>query len=130
LTIEHESWIGERAIITPKCSRIGIGAVVAAGAVVTKDVPNFAVVGGNPAKIIKYRFSEKTQDMILASRWWERSVKELVALVPDIQTPPGAEPWRHPLLSGLVGAAPKGAPDREADSPPLPPSAGNSEEVG
>jgi virginiamycin A acetyltransferase len=103
LTIDHESWIGERAIITRKCSRIGIGAVVAAGAVVTKDVPDFAVVAGNPAKIVKYRFSEEIQDMILASRWWNRSIDELVAFLPDIMTPPAEEPWRHPLLSSLAG---------------------------
>ncbi|QEK11447.1 acyltransferase [Crassaminicella thermophila] len=52
--IEDDVWIGARAIILPGI-KIGKGAVVAAGAIVTKDVPKFAVVGGNPAKIIKFR---------------------------------------------------------------------------
>lgn len=56
LVIEDEVWIGTNAIILSGIT-IGKGAIVAAGAVVTKDVPPYAVVGGNPAKVIKYRFS-------------------------------------------------------------------------
>lgn len=55
LVIEEDCWIGSRVTIVKGCTKIGQGAVVAAGAVVTKDVPPFAVVGGNPAKIIKFR---------------------------------------------------------------------------
>jgi acetyltransferase-like isoleucine patch superfamily enzyme len=106
LIIDHESWIGERAIITPKCYRIGIGAVVAAGAVVTKDVPNFAVAAGNPAKVIKYRFSKDIQEMILASRWWERSINDLAALLPDVMMPVGEKPTSHPLLRSFYSAGP------------------------
>jgi len=85
LSIEHDSWIGERAIITSKCSRIGIGAVVGAGAVVTKDVPDFAIVAGNPAKLIRYRFPSSEIAKRLASRWWERRPPELIldVLGPD-----------------------------------------------
>ena len=77
LLIEHDAWLGIRSIITPGCNRIGIGAVVAAGAVVTKDVEDFAVVAGIPAKVIKFRFDQKTRKTILESQWWERSLDDL-----------------------------------------------------
>lgn len=54
--ISDDSWIGDRVIILPGIT-IGKGAVVGSGSVVTKDVPDYAIVGGNPARIIKYRCS-------------------------------------------------------------------------
>lgn len=57
LHIAGDVWIGARAIILPGCRRIGYGAIIGAGAVVTHDVPDWAVVGGNPAKVIRYRKS-------------------------------------------------------------------------
>jgi virginiamycin A acetyltransferase len=76
LEIGHDAWIGERAIITPGCSRVGVGAVIGAGAVVTKDVPDFGVVAGNPAKLLRFRFPVDVQNLIRDSKWWERSVEE------------------------------------------------------
>lgn len=55
LHIAGDVWIGARAIILPGCRRIGHGAIIGAGSVVTKDVPDWAIVGGNPATIIKMR---------------------------------------------------------------------------
>lgn len=55
LQIEDDVWLGDGAIILPGCKRIGKGSIIAARAVVTRDVPDYAVVGGNPAKIIKIR---------------------------------------------------------------------------
>ena len=55
LDISSDVWIGARAIILPGCKRIGHGAIIGAGSVVTKDVPDYAIMGGNPAKVIKYR---------------------------------------------------------------------------
>lgn len=70
--IGNDVWIGARAMIMDGVS-IGDGAVVAAGAVVTKNVPPYAIVGGVPAKIIKFRFeSPKIQEM-LNSQWWNDS---------------------------------------------------------
>ena len=55
LYVSSDVWIGSRAIILPGCTRIGHGAIIGAGSVVTKDVPDWAVVGGNPARVLKYR---------------------------------------------------------------------------
>lgn len=70
LKIGADAWIGGHAVVLPGCKEIGRGAVVAAGAVVTKDVPPYAVVGGNPAKIIKHRFQSDALKAAEASSWW------------------------------------------------------------
>ena len=64
--------------LSPKTvSHISDGAVIGDGSIVTKDVPPFAVVVGNPAKIIKYLFSEGKIKKIIKSRWWEKDMREL-----------------------------------------------------
>ncbi|MRS13310.1 antibiotic acetyltransferase [Enterobacteriaceae bacterium RIT691] len=74
-------WLGMRAMIMPGVT-IGEGAVVAAGAVVTKDVPPYAVVGGNPAKIIKYRFSHADVERIVSLNLYNLPEDKLMALQP------------------------------------------------
>ena len=68
--IQNDVWIGLNAIIADGVS-IGNGAVVAAGSVVTKDVEPYAIVGGVPAKTIRYRFTEELRNAILQSHWWD-----------------------------------------------------------
>ena len=55
LEICEDVWIGARAIVLPGCKRIGAHSIIGAGAVVTKDVPDYAIVGGNPARILRMR---------------------------------------------------------------------------
>jgi len=55
LVIGDDVWIGARTMILPGCRHIGTGVIVGAGAVVTKDIPDYAIVGGNPARVLKYR---------------------------------------------------------------------------
>lgn len=71
VVIGNDVWIGSYVRIM-EGSTIGDGAVIAAGAVVTKDVPPYAIVGGVPAKIIKYRFDEETIQKLLELKWWEK----------------------------------------------------------
>ena len=71
IIIENDVWIGHGAFIRPGV-RVCTGAVVAACSVVTKDVPPFAIVAGNPAKVVKFRFSEELRLRVLASLWWTR----------------------------------------------------------
>jgi len=78
LTIGNDTCIYHNVTILPSVSRIGDGVIIAAGAIVTKNVPDFAVVLGQPAKILRYRFSEKTRLQIKASKWWDKDINELV----------------------------------------------------
>lgn len=67
--IGNDVWIGHAAIIMPGV-KIGHGAIVGSGAVVTKDIPPYAIVVGVPAKVIKYRFDSDTIDKLLSIEWW------------------------------------------------------------
>ena len=79
IKIGNDVWIGARVTIMDGVS-IGDGAVLAAGAVVTHDVPDYAVVGGVPAKLIRYRNSEEQALSYKASHWWELTPKDAFQL--------------------------------------------------
>ncbi|WP_375321557.1 CatB-related O-acetyltransferase [Aliivibrio logei] len=72
INIGSDVWIGSNVTLLPGVN-ISDGAVVAAGSVVNRDVPPYAVVGGVPAKVIKYRFSQETIGLLLDEKWWEWS---------------------------------------------------------
>jgi acetyltransferase-like isoleucine patch superfamily enzyme len=86
--IGNDVWIGMNAIILSGV-HIGDGAVIGAGAVVTKDVCPYAVVAGNPAKVISYRFLPEVIEKLLLVKWWDWSLEKIKAN-------------RHLLLSGHV----------------------------
>ncbi|MFI3255964.1 MAG: CatB-related O-acetyltransferase [Psittacicella sp.] len=70
ILIENDVWIGSDVILKPGIT-ISNGAIIAAGSLVTKDVPPYAIVGGNPAKLIRYRFEESIIKKLLEIKWWE-----------------------------------------------------------
>ncbi len=72
VTIGNDVWIGKNVIIKPGVV-VGDGAVVAAGSLVTKDIPPFAIYGGVPAKLIRYRFNREIRDRIQVVKWWDYS---------------------------------------------------------
>lgn len=74
--IGHDVWIGEKVLLMEGVS-IGNGAIIAAGAVVTKDVPDYAIVGGVPAHVIKYRFDEEQREYLHDLQWWHKDEKWL-----------------------------------------------------
>lgn len=91
VVVENDVWIAKGTLIRPGV-KIGNGAVIAAGAVVTKDVPPYAIVGGNPARIIRFRFDDATIERLLSVAWWRYHVTAFAGLdVKDV----------HAFLDGL-----------------------------
>jgi phosphonate metabolism protein (transferase hexapeptide repeat family) len=83
--IGHDVWIGHGAIILPGRT-IGTGAVVAGGAIVTKDVPAYTIVAGNPARPIKPRFPTEIASRLEALAWWDWSHDALRLALPDFRS--------------------------------------------
>jgi len=87
VTIGHDAWIGRAAIVLPGRT-IGTGAVVGAGAVVTKDVAPYTIVAGNPARVIRPRFAAEIADRLLALAWWDWPHRQLRRALEDFRTLP------------------------------------------
>lgn len=85
VVIGHEVWLGSQSMVLSGVT-IGTGAVVAARAVVTRDVPPYAIVGGNPARVLRMRFEEAEIASLLASRWWELPREDVLQLMPVLMS--------------------------------------------
>ena len=94
--IGNDVWIGREAVIMPGVT-IGDGAIVGAHAVVARDVPPYAIVVGNPARVVKRRFADAVIERLLAIRWWDWPVERIVEHVALIR---GAD------VDALAAAAP------------------------
>jgi phosphonate metabolism protein (transferase hexapeptide repeat family) len=84
VVLGNDVWIGHGAIILPGV-KIGTGAGIGAGAVVSKDVPPFAIVAGVAAKVIRYRFDEKTREDLLNLAWWDWPREKLGTALPYLR---------------------------------------------
>lgn len=76
--IGNDVWIGFKSVIMPGIS-IGDGAVVGARSVVTRDIPPFSIVAGNPANVVRMRFSPEIINELLKIRWWDWSIDKITA---------------------------------------------------
>lgn len=81
--VGNDVWIGYNATILPGIT-IGDGAIIAANTTVSKDVPPYSIVGGNPSKIIKKRFSDEKIETLLALKWWDWDIEKITAHVADL----------------------------------------------
>jgi phosphonate metabolism protein (transferase hexapeptide repeat family) len=85
VTIGHDVWIGHGAIVLAGRS-VGTGAVVAAGSIVTKDVPDYTIVAGNPARPLRRRFTESISQRLADLAWWDWEHERLHAALGDFRT--------------------------------------------
>lgn len=81
----NDVWFGNGATVMPGV-RIGHGAIIATGAVVTSDVPDYGIVGGNPARLIRKRHPERDIARLLAVAWWDWPVEQITAHVRTIMS--------------------------------------------
>ena len=87
LEIGNDVWIGDNVTILPTCHHIGDGSIIAAGAVLTKDVGSFEIWGGVPAKFIKNRFDEDTAQELANTNWWDLEENELKEYLDVLNNP-------------------------------------------
>ncbi|MDM7981902.1 MAG: CatB-related O-acetyltransferase [Rhizobium sp.] len=83
--VGHDVWIGHGATIMPGVT-IGSGAIIAARAVVTRDVPPYAIVGGNPATVIRMRFTDEEIADLLALAWWDWPLDKIERALPYLES--------------------------------------------
>lgn len=98
VVIGNDVWIATGSTIMSGV-KVGDGAVIAANSHVVSDVAPYAIVGGNPAKHVKFRFDEEIRDLLLELRWWDLDEAAIREIIPALSAPPEAE-----VLRGLIKA--------------------------
>src|SRR3990167_5957126 len=83
--IGNDVWLGNSVTIMPGI-KIGDGAIIATNSVVTKDVPPYSIVGGNPAKLIRERFDSETTQALLNLKWWDWPIEKITKYANEIAT--------------------------------------------
>ncbi len=84
LIIGNDVWIGENVVILPNVRAIGNGSIIGAGSIVTKDVESYTIIAGNPAKLIKRRFSDTIIEKLEKTRWWKLEFEELILKIDEL----------------------------------------------
>lgn len=115
VVIGHDVWIGHGAVVLPG-RRIGTGAVIAAGAVVTKDVGDYTIVAGNPARPVRLRFATAIAERLKRLAWWDWSHSALHAALNDFRGLPIVEFLDRYEAAGPGPTAPSGGDARPAAS--------------
>ena len=83
--IGNDVWIGQNAVILPGV-HIGDGAIIGANSVVGSDVEAYAIVIGNPARVLRKRFDDELTELLLSFRWWDKSIEEINDLIPILSS--------------------------------------------
>ena len=101
--VGHDVWLGYSALVLPGV-RIGHGAVVAAASVVARDVPPYAIVAGNPARVIRSRFAEEDVARLVRAAWWDWPIDLVTAHARTIMAGTAAELERIAVARGVQDA--------------------------
>ncbi len=117
VVIGHDVWLGSGCMILSGVT-VGHGAVVAARAVVTRNVPPYAIVAGNPARVVRTRFAPEVVEALVAAAWWDRPPAEVSRLVPLLQST---------RIDDLLRALREPAESRNGEAAPAPRAADMTE---
>ena len=109
-TVGHDVWLGYRPLIMPGVT-IGHGAVIAAGSVVTADIPAYAIAGGNPARVIRQRFDDADVELLLRAAWWDWPVEAVTEHARTIMVGPPEQLAEIAAGAGVGGKPNPKTPD-------------------
>jgi len=102
IVIGNDVWIGNNVTFSSQGIHVGDGAVIAANSLVTKDIPPYTIVGGNPARFIKYRFPLRSIESLLELRWWEYGLEAFTNLDFDMDIEEFIERFSDMKRSGYI----------------------------